>query len=61
MDNNKTTTVRIIPYNGKKAGEEVNRRTAGPCYPLCPYCNFLHREFILRGGRIPAPIHSFRN
>ncbi len=61
MVNNKTTSVRIIPVYGKKAGEEVEFGGLLGRAPIMPVCTFSSREFILRGGRIPAPIHSFRN
>ncbi len=61
MVNNKTTAVRLIPAPGKKAGEWVE---FGGLLGGCPVINvnkFSCAEFINRGGRIPAPIHSFRN
>ena len=61
MGNNKTTAVRLIPAPGKKAGEWVE---FGGLLGGCPVINvnkFSCAEFINRGGRIPAPIHSFRN
>ena len=61
MVNNKTTAVRIIPVPGKKAGDwaEFGGLLGGaPVMPVNPGEN---RAFIARGGRIPAPIHSFRN
>jgi len=61
MVNNKTTSVRIIPVYGKKAGEEVEFGGLLGRAPIMPVSTFSSREFILRGGRIPAPIHSFRN
>lgn len=61
MVNNKTTAVRIIPVPGKGAGEwaEFGGLLGGA--PILPVSKFSCQEFIARGGRIPAPIHSFRN
>ena len=61
MVNNKTTAVRIIPVLGKGAGEwaEFGGLLGGA--PILPVSKFSCQEFIARGGRIPAPIHSFRN
>lgn len=61
MVNNKTTAVRIIPVPGKKAGDwaEFGGLLGGtPIMPINPADS---SAFIARGGRIPAPIHSFRN
>lgn len=61
MVNNKTTAVRIIPVPGKKAGDwaEFGGLLGGaPVMPVHPSGS---EAFIARGGRIPAPIHSFRN
>lgn len=61
MVNNKTTAVRLIPAPGKKAGEWVEfGGLLGGC-PVLPVSKFSCADFINRGGRIPAPIHSFRN
>ncbi|HNY17205.1 MAG TPA: PFL family protein [Treponemataceae bacterium] len=61
MVNNKTTAVRLIPVPGKKAGEwaEFGGLLGGA--PILPVNRFSCADFINRGGRIPAPIHSFRN
>jgi hypothetical protein len=61
MVNGKTTAVRIIPVPGKKAGDwaEFGGLLGGT--PIMPVHNFSSEAFIARGGRIPAPIHSFRN
>ena len=61
MVNNKTTAVRVIPVPGKKAGDwaEFGGLLGGaPVMALNPAKS---DAFISRGGRIPAPIHSFRN
>ena len=61
MVNNKTTACRLIPAPGKKAGEWVEfGGLLGGC-PVMPVSKFSCADFINRGGRIPAPIHSFRN
>lgn len=61
MVNNKTTAVRLIPVPGKGAGEwaEFGGLLGGA--PIMPVNRFSCAAFINRGGRIPAPIHSFRN
>ena len=61
MVNNKTTAVRLIPVIGKKEGEwaEFGGLLGGA--PIMPVNRFSCADFINRGGRIPAPIHSFRN
>jgi uncharacterized protein (UPF0210 family) len=61
MVNNKTTAVRVIPVPGKKAGDwaEFGGLLGGaPIMAVNAACS---DAFISRGGRIPAPIHSFRN
>lgn len=61
MINNKTTAVRLIPAPGKKVGDVVEfggLLGTGPVMAVSPYSS---EEFINRGGRIPAPIHSLRN
>ncbi|MDR0472150.1 MAG: PFL family protein [Treponema sp.] len=61
MVNNKTTAVRIIPVPGKKEGDwaEFGGLLGGA--PIMPVNRAGSAAFIGRGGRIPAPIHSFRN
>ncbi|MDR1837349.1 MAG: PFL family protein [Treponema sp.] len=61
MVNNKTTAVRVIPVPGKKAGEwaEFGGLLGGS--PIMAVNAAKSDAFINRGGRIPAPIHSFRN
>lgn len=61
MINNKTTAVRIIPAKGKKVGDNVEfGGLLGAC-PVMPVNEKSCAEFIARGGRIPAPIHSLKN
>ena len=61
MVNNKTTAVRVIPVIGNKEGEwaEFGGLLGGA--PIMKVNGFSCADFINRGGRIPAPIHSFRN
>jgi uncharacterized protein (UPF0210 family) len=61
MVNNKTTAVRIIPVPGKKAGDwaEFGGLLGGA--PVMSVNPAKSDAFINRGGRIPAPVHSFRN
>jgi len=59
--NNKTTAVRIIPVPGKEVGEIVEFGGLLGSAPIMPVNPFASSEFIRRGGRIPAPIHSLRN
>jgi uncharacterized protein (UPF0210 family) len=61
MINSKTTSVRIIPVFGKKAGDEVEFGGLLGTAPIMAVNKFSSKEFIQRGGRIPAPVHSFRN
>ena len=61
MINQKTTAVRIIPVIGKEVGEVVEFGGLLGYAPIMPVNNFGCSEFINRGGRIPAPIHSFKN
>ena len=59
--NNKTTAVRIIPVFGKSVGEEVEFGGLLGKVPIMQVSKFSNRDFINRGGRIPAPVHSMRN
>ena len=61
MINQKTTAVRIIPVIGKDIGETVEFGGLLGYAPIMPVNEFSCEEFINRGGRIPAPIHSFKN
>lgn len=61
MVNNKTTAVRVIPVPGKKSGDWVEFGGLLGGAPVMAVNNFSCADFINRGGRIPAPIHSFRN
>jgi uncharacterized protein (UPF0210 family) len=59
--NNKTTAVRLIPVIGKGVGEGVEFGGLLGYAPIMPLNKYSSEEFIARGGRIPAPIHSLRN
>ncbi|WP_159633435.1 PFL family protein [Erysipelothrix anatis] len=59
--NNKTTAVRIIPVIGKDVGESVVFGGLLGHAPIMPINDFNNDAFVLRGGHIPAPIHSFKN
>ena len=61
MVNQKTTAVRIIPVIGKGVGETVEFGGLLGYAPIMPVNNFSCDAFVARGGRIPAPIHSFKN
>ncbi len=61
MVNQKTTAVRIIPVIGKKVGDTVEFGGLLGYAPIMPVNTFACDRFINRGGRIPAPIHSFKN
>ena len=61
MINQKTTAVRIIPVIDKEVGEIVEFGGLLGYAPIMPVNQFECVQFINRGGRIPAPIHSFKN
>ena len=61
MINQKTTAVRIIPVIGKTVGEQAVFGGLLGYAPIMPVNSFDCSKFIDRGGRIPAPIHSFKN
>ena len=61
MINQKTTAVRILPVIGKGVGEEANYGGLLGYAPIMPVNKFDCSEFVNRPGRIPAPIHSFKN
>ncbi|MGE4214778.1 MAG: PFL family protein [Anaerotignaceae bacterium] len=61
MINNKTTAVRLIPVIGKGVGEMIEFGGLLGYAPIMPVNKFSCADFINRGGRIPAPIHSFKN
>ena len=61
MINQKTTAVRVIPVIGKGVGETVEFGGLLGYAPIMPVNKFSCDAFVERGGRIPAPIHSFKN
>ena len=61
MVNQKTTAVRVIPVIGKGVGEIVQFGGLLGYAPIMPVNQFSCADFVNRGGRIPAPIHSFKN
>lgn len=61
MINQKTTAVRLIPVIGKGKGEVVEFGGLLGYAPIMPVNSFSCEKFVNRGGRIPAPIHSFKN
>ena len=61
MINQKTTAVRLIPVIGKGVGETVEFGGLLGYAPIMPVNPFSCEAFVNRGGRIPAPIHSFKN
>ena len=61
MVNQKTTAVRVIPVIGKGIGEQVEFGGLLGYAPVMPVNKFACDAFVNRGGRIPAPIHSFKN
>ena len=61
MINQKTTAVRLIPVIGKTVGDTVEFGGLLGYAPIMPVNKFSCDDFVNRGGRIPAPIHSFKN
>ncbi len=61
MINQKTTAVRIIPVPGKKVGDKVVFGGLLGETPVMPVNRFSCEGLISRGGRLPAPVHSFKN
>ncbi|HIR76007.1 MAG TPA: PFL family protein, partial [Candidatus Choladousia intestinipullorum] len=61
MVNQKTTAVRVIPVKGKNVGETVEFGGLLGYAPIMPVNQYSCDAFIERKGRIPAPIHSFKN
>lgn len=59
--NHKTTAVRIIPAKGKEIGDRIEFGGLLGTAPVMKTNPAKSTDFILRGGRIPAPIHSFKN
>lgn len=61
MVNQKTTAVRLIPVVGKSVGENVEFGGLLGHAPIMPVNQYSCDAFVNRPGRIPAPIHSFKN
>ena len=61
MVNCKTTAVRVIPAPGTVVGDRVEFGGLLGHAPVIPVRPFSAKEFIHRGGRIPAPLHSLKN
>ena len=61
MINQKTTAVRVIPVVGKGVGEVVEFGGLLGYAPVMPVNQFSCDDFVNRKGRIPAPVHSFKN
>ena len=61
MINSKTTAVRLIPAVGKSVGDRVDFGGLLGSAPVIPLHPGSAAEFVARGGRIPAPLHSLRN
>lgn len=61
MVNNKTTAVRLIPVIGAKVGDTVEFGGLLGYAPVMPVNKYSCEAFVNRGGRVPAPIHSFKN
>ena len=61
MVNSKTTAVRLIPAPGKQVGDTVEFGGLLGSAPVQPVHPFSARDFVARGGRIPAPMQSLKN
>jgi uncharacterized protein (UPF0210 family) len=61
MVNNKTTAARLIPVVGKDVGDQVEFGGLLGYAPIMTVNKFSCEKFVNRGGRVPAPIHSFKN
>ena len=61
MVNQKTTAVRLIPVQGKDVGDQAEFGGLLGYAPIMPVNPFGCDDFVNRTGRIPAPIHSFKN
>ena len=61
MINQKTTAVRLIPVIGKTVGDTAEFGGLLGYAPIMPVNRFSCADFVRRTGRIPAPIHSFKN
>lgn len=59
--NNKTTAVRVVPVIGMGVGDKVDWGGLFGSAPIMEVNSFSSSNFIQRGGRLPAPVHSFKN
>ncbi|MBO5007117.1 MAG: DUF711 family protein, partial [Clostridia bacterium] len=59
--NTKTTAARLIPAYGKKVGDSVDFGGLLGTAPIMDVSPYSCKDFILRGGHIPAPMHSLKN
>lgn len=59
--NNKTTSVRVIPVPGKRAGQIVHFGGLFGSAPIMPVSRKASKDFVIRRGRMPAPLQSLRN
>ena len=61
MVNNKTTAVRLLVTPGKTVGDTIEMGGLLGSAPVMPVHRESSADFIARGGRIPAPLHSLKN
>ena len=61
MVNCKTTAVRLLPAPGKAVGDTIEMGGLLGSAPVMPVHKESAADFIARGGRIPAPMHSLKN
>lgn len=61
MINQKTTAVRLIPVIGKDVGDTAKFGGLLGYAPIIPVNEYDCSAFVSRKGRIPAPVHSFKN
>ncbi len=61
MINQKTTAVRVIPVIGKDVGDRAEFGGLLGSAPVMKVNQYSCADFIRRGGRVPAPVHSFKN
>ena len=61
MVNSKTTAVRLLPAPGKDVGDTIEMGGLLGSAPVMPVHRESSADFIARGGRIPAPLHSLKN
>ncbi|HCS24692.1 MAG TPA: hypothetical protein DIU44_02070 [Acholeplasmatales bacterium] len=61
MVNTKTTAVRVIPAIGYKDDEEINFGGLLGYGPIMKINQYSCKDFINRGGQIPAPLQALKN